>query len=100
MNGEKAGADTQQPYEEGRKIWKDLSEDERIRYCQEKVNQKGGNIHGWYDALNPTYNFSYAEEDIKKWFEEEGFNKIKLITKYNINMRGTLAKNKFWFWKN
>ena len=91
--------DTQQPYEEGRKIWKNLSEEERIQYCEEKVKQKGGNIHGWYDALNPTYNFSYSEEDIKKWFEEEGFNKIKLITKYNINMRGTFTKSRFWFSK-
>ena len=37
-----------------------------------------------------------SSEDIKKWFEEEGFSKIKLITKYNINMRGTFIKRK-WF---
>jgi SAM-dependent methyltransferase len=89
--------DTQQLYEEGRKIWKDLSEEEKIQYCKEKIKQKGGNIHGWYDALNPTYNFSYTEEDIKKWFKEEGFCKIKMITKFNINMNGTFAKKKFWF---
>ncbi len=82
--------DTQRCYEEGRKIWKDLLEEERIRYCKDKVKQFGGNIHGWYDAFNPTYNFSYTEDEIKKWFEEEGFHKIKLIKKLNINMRGVL----------
>ncbi len=89
--------DTQPPYEEGRKIWKDLSEQERIQYCKEKVKQVGGTIHGWYDAFNPTYNFSYIKEDIKIWFKEEGFCKIKLITEFNINMRGTFTKRKFWF---
>ena len=89
--------DTQQPYEEGRKIWKDLSEEERIQYCKEKIKKSGGTIHGWFDALNPTYNFSYTEEEIKKWFQEEGFHNTKLITKFNINMRGTFARKKFWF---
>lgn len=80
--------DTQQLYEEGRIIWPDLSEEERIKYCEDKIKRCGSTIHGWYDALNPTYNFSYYEEQIRSWFEEEGFCKIKLITKYNINMNG------------
>jgi hypothetical protein len=25
---------------------------------------------------------------MKKWFKEEGFSNIKLVTKYNINMKG------------
>jgi len=83
---------TQIRYAEGRRIWKKLSEEERIQYCKRKVEQYGGNIHGWYDAFNPTYNFSYSAEDIKKWFEEDGFYKIKLITKGNINMCGTFVR--------
>ncbi len=32
----------------------------------------------------------FDEKEIKKWFEDEGFSKIKLVTKYNINIRGEL----------
>jgi 2-polyprenyl-3-methyl-5-hydroxy-6-metoxy-1,4-benzoquinol methylase len=79
---------TQRRYEEGRQVWKDLSEKERIQYCKTKIEKYGGDLHGWYDAFNPTYNFSYSAKDIKEWFEEEGFQDIKLTTKGNINMRG------------
>jgi 2-polyprenyl-3-methyl-5-hydroxy-6-metoxy-1,4-benzoquinol methylase len=87
--------DTQKYYEEGRKIWKDFSKEQRLEYCKKKVTEMGwGTIHGWYDALNPKYNFSYSENEIKKWFEEEGFKKIKLISKYNINMSGQFLTEK------
>lgn len=80
--------DTQKQYEEGRKIWKTLSHDDKIRYCEEKIKSEGGTLHGWWDAFNPTYNFGYNENEIKKWFEEEGFHEIKIITKKHINIRG------------
>lgn len=80
--------DTQKPYEDDRKKWRNLSLDQQLKLCEEKVNTMGGTIHGWFDALNPEYNWSFDEKEIKKWFEEEGFSKIKLVTKYNINMRG------------
>ena len=87
--------DMQKRYEEGRKIWKNLSEEERIKYCEEKALSMGGTVHGWYDAFNPTYNFSYTENEIKKWFKEEGFAKIKITRKRNINIRGQFGK-KSW----
>jgi SAM-dependent methyltransferase len=83
--------DTQQPYEAGRKIWSTLSEAERLDLCRKKVAEYGGDIHGWWDAFNPTYNFSYHERDIERWFREEGFKDIVLTAKYNINMRGVRA---------
>jgi len=93
--------DMQKPYEEGRKIWKTLSQDERLKYCEKMIKTLGwGTIHGWYDALNPRYNFSYTEDEIKKWFEEEGFYKIKLTQKYNINMQGMFEEEKSSFFKN
>ena len=49
-------------------------------------------LHGWFDAFNPKYNWSFNEKQIKNWFEKEGFKKIKLVTKYNINMQGSMAK--------
>jgi len=92
--------DTQKTYEEGRKLWKSLSQKERIRYCEEKAKSSGGTLHGWYDAFNPEYNFSFTEDEIKKWFEEEGFSKIKLTQKYNINMQGKFEDEKGSFFKN
>jgi SAM-dependent methyltransferase len=82
--------DTQKPYEEDRKKWRNLSLDQQLKLCEEKVHKMGGTVHGWFDALNPEYNWSFDEKEIKKWFEEEGFSKIKLVTKHNINMRGEL----------
>lgn len=81
--------DKQKKYENGRKIWRSLSEKEKIKYCKAKAEKLGGTIHGCYNAFNPIYNFSYHEDEIKQWFEEEGFDDIKLIKKYNINMQGT-----------
>ena len=83
---------TQKPYEEGRRIWSTLSMEEKLKYCQEKVKNFGGTLHGWFDAFNPKYNWSFNEKQIKNWFEKEGFKKIKLVTKYNINMQGSMAK--------
>ena len=80
--------DTQKPYDEGRKIWPNLSPEQRLKLCEEKASIYGGDIHGWYDAFNPSYNWSFHEKEPKKWFEEEGFRNIKLVTKRNINMNG------------
>ncbi|MCK4348727.1 MAG: hypothetical protein KAW47_08930, partial [Thermoplasmatales archaeon] len=78
----------QYPYEEGRAKWNEWSNQEKLEYCRAKVSKVGGDIHGWWDALNPTYNFSYLPKEIKKWFEEENFKKIRLTKRANINMQG------------
>ena len=91
---------TQKPYEEGRKIWQSLSQEDRIKYCEDKAKSSGGTIHGWYDAFNPEYNFSFTEDEIKTWFGEERFSKIKLTQKYNINMQGMFEEEKSSFFKN
>jgi hypothetical protein len=49
----------------------------------------GGNVHGWFDAFNPEFNFSFSPKQVKNWFEEEEFLDITLVKEYNINMRGT-----------
>jgi len=67
-----------------------------LKYCEDRVNSLGGILHGWYDALNPTYNYSFTENEIKKWFEEEGFIKIKITQKYSINIQGQFGR-KSWF---
>jgi len=80
--------DTQRIYEDGREKWPSLAHEERIALCNEMIAKHGGNLHGWWDAFNPQYNWSFEPKEIERWFKEEGFKKIKLTKKYNINMRG------------
>jgi len=79
---------TQKVYEEGRRIWRTLDHGEKLDYCNKMIEKYRGNLHGWWDAFNPMYNWGYAPNEIKGWFKEEGFRRIKLTQKYNINMKG------------
>ena len=81
---------TQSPYIEGRFKWSTWNENQKIEYCRQKVTLYGDDVHGWWDAFNPTYNWSYTPKEVKAWFEAYDFEKIKLTHKYNINMRGVL----------
>ena len=80
--------DTQQKYTKYRNIWNTLDNNQKLNLCLELTKNNPANVHGWWDALNPTYNYSYTENEIEKWFVEEGFVDIKLTKKYNINMNG------------
>lgn len=80
--------DTQKRYKDGRKNWHKLSYENRLELIQQMINKYGGDIHGWYDAFNPKYNWSFKPKEIKKWFEQEGFKDITLTLEKNINMRG------------
>jgi len=74
---------------EKHKVWLQMTPEERLGLCKEKVRTMGGDIHGWFDAFNPEYNWSYTSDEVKNWFEEEGFTNIKLrMIKQNINMNG------------
>lgn len=76
---------------EKHKEWEKLSFDEKIQMCKEKTKTSGGDIHGWFDAFNPKYNWSHTSQEVRQWFEEEGFTNIKLrMIKQNINMNGIL----------
>ena len=79
---------TQRIYVDGRAKWAGWTENERLEYCRHMVTLHGGDIHGWWDAFNPTYNFSYTPKQIRAWFEGCGFRDVKLTQKYSINMRG------------
>lgn len=46
------------------------------------------NIHGWWDALNPTYNYSFTDDEIATWFREEGFTNFYKSSLPNVNMIG------------
>jgi 2-polyprenyl-3-methyl-5-hydroxy-6-metoxy-1,4-benzoquinol methylase len=76
---------------EKHKYWVTLTDEEKIDLCKKMVKKYNGNIHGWFDALNPTFNWSHSANEVKQWFEEEGFSEIKLkMVKQNINMSGIL----------
>ena len=76
---------------EKHKFWESLSEKEKLDLCKKMVEKKRGNIHGWFDALNPTYNWSYSKKEVREWFGEEGFSNIKNgDMTHNININGIL----------
>ena len=80
--------DTQAIYADGRRAWQFLGGDEKLNLCKRMIKRYGGNLHGWWDAFNPQYNWSYQPEEIETWFKEEGFKDITLTQKYSLNMRG------------
>lgn len=84
--------DTQTIYIKRRKIWQYLPHFCKRIYVKYLAFRFRGSEHGWWDALNPQYNFSYHESEIEKWFHEEGFENIRLVEKYNINMNGNKLK--------
>ena len=74
---------------EKHEYWMTLSKQEKIDLCKKMAEKHGENIHLWFDALNPKYNWSHSSDEIEKWFKEEGFSEIKLrMIKQNINMNG------------
>ena len=74
---------------EKHEYWMTLSKQEKIELCKKMAEKHGENIHLWFDALNPKYNWSHSSDEIEKWFKEEGFSEIKLrMIKQNINMNG------------
>jgi trans-aconitate methyltransferase len=72
--------ETNQRYYEGlRKTWKSISETQRLELCKQLALDHGGSIHGWWDALNPTYNWGFSFQTIKEWFTSTGFRNIRSI---------------------
>jgi len=78
---------------EKHKEWEKLSFEEKIKICENKVKTAGGDVHGWFDAFNPEVNLSFTPEEIKEWFENEGFIKIKLRKKSHFNSIPTSQVN-------
>jgi len=76
---------------EKHKIWEKLTWEGKMEMLKEMIRKHGGEIHGWFDALNPTYNWSHSPDEVKQWFIEEGFKNIRQTNTSNINMNGILA---------
>jgi 2-polyprenyl-3-methyl-5-hydroxy-6-metoxy-1,4-benzoquinol methylase len=75
--------DTQANYIEGRKNWALMSHEQRITLCNEMISKHGGDLHGWWDAFNPTYNHSFYPDEVLQWFKDENFTDIRLVTGAN-----------------
>jgi len=101
-------------YEPLRRTWKDLSPKDKLDLCDKLAKERGGTVHGWWDALNPQYNWGFSHEEIREWFASSDFDQIRSIppkipwslsheTRYflrlrlkrrhNINMNGRLNPN-------
>jgi len=85
----KRGQKVYKPY---RKLWPTLDHQERLTLCYDLLERYKGkhriDLHGWWDALNPKYNWSYRPWQIRRWFWGEGFRDVRLMQRYNINMQG------------
>jgi len=46
------------------------------------------NLHGWWDALNPRYNYGFTKKQIFRWFEEEGFDSWVQTPASNLWIKG------------
>ena len=53
----------------------------KIGLCVKLVERYGGDVHGWYDALNPVYNYSYNISEIIGWYKDAGFIDINVLSK-------------------
>ena len=78
---------------EKHKEWEKLSFNQKIELCEKKVKEIGGDIHGWFDAFNPEFNWSYSPKEVKSWFEDEGFENIELRVKSYFNSIPTSQVN-------
>ena len=76
-------------YTKLREQFKALDEAGRLKMAQ-GLAKKPEHVHGWYDALNPEYNYGYDPLEIYGWFKDIGFTDIKLVKEHNININGKL----------
>ena len=49
--------------------------------CREIIRKHRGKLHGWRDAFNPKYNWSYEPKEIKRLLKKEKIKKIKMTEK-------------------
>jgi SAM-dependent methyltransferase len=45
-----------------------------------KMEKKGQDLHGWFDAISPTINDTYSFEEIEGWLINAGFTDIKITS--------------------
>ena len=80
---------TQKRYNRLRTCFKMLDEKGKLELCK-KLSKQQNHIHGWYDALNPEYNYGFTADEITGWFRDYGFIDINLVREFNININGKL----------
>ena len=88
---------TQWRYEERRKLWLDLSHEQRLALCQQHADKFGGSVQEWWDAFSPKYNWSFLPSEIVGWFREEGFGDVTMTNRFSVNMRGAYTGERMGF---
>lgn len=84
---------TQKVYTPGRRLWPYLPTPARHILCRAHKAVFGGTVHGWWDALNPRYNFSYSLNEVIQWFTEAGFEVTHADDWESINVCGRLRSD-------
>ncbi len=81
-------SETQKRYIKLRQQFALLDNQGKVDMCKNIIKKRRrGNIHGWFDALNPEYNHSYSASEIGEWFKES-YTDVQTITTSHINING------------
>ena len=76
----------QNTYIKLRKTFALLNEAGKLRLCRKYAKDESA-IHGWYDALNPAYNYAYSVKDIVDWYKDD-YVDVVITGTSNINING------------
>lgn len=77
---------TQKKYVPMREAFLLLDEKGKLDMCK-NLAEKVGDVHGWYDALNPKYNYCYNQKEIVDWYKDDYIDIVVTETS-NINING------------
>jgi SAM-dependent methyltransferase len=83
---------SRETYIELRERWKTLTHKQRLDLVEELARTRPERTaHGWWDALNPRYAWTFSEDEVRQMFIDNGFTDIKRtlqLRHWNINMQG------------
>lgn len=75
-------------YTEPRQDWVKLTQEEKLLRIKGIAKKCQEGVHGWWDALNPTFRWGFLPYEVEEWFKREGFTNIRLVHKTHIQMQG------------
>ena len=75
-----------------RRDWHKLTNTQKLLRAQAISTDLKQSLHGWWDALNPVFAWGFSPDDVRGWFEAEGFDYIQLVHRQHIQMRGRKAR--------
>jgi len=82
-------AKSQRRYVKLRRKFSTLDYKGKMAMCEE-LAKKRGDVHGWWDALNPKHNHGYSRGEISQWYVNAKFKNIWVAPTGNINVNGKI----------